>query len=126
MTTSRAASRQQRKDHEDAETLRFETLVVGDAANFPSYGDTVGIHYIAHLASSGVEFDNTYRRGQMFYFILGVGQVIPGLDEVVPKLSQGQKISVSFTPALAYGVAGFPPGKAVIIRSGLYVNKLFV
>lgn len=76
MATSRAAAHKLREVRQQEESLALEILQPGDAANYPSYGDTVGVHYIAYM--DGHEFDNSYRRGQMFYFILGAGQVIPG------------------------------------------------
>ena len=54
----------------------METLHPGDATHYPEYGDSVGMHYIGRLPS-GEEFDNSYRRGQMLYFVSEQGLPVP-------------------------------------------------
>ena len=66
------------------------------------------MHYIGYLAD-GTMFDNSYNRGQPLYFILGGGHVIPGIEQVCPMLSKGEKVRVIIPPHLAYGDRGFPP-----------------
>ena len=64
----RADTHRDKKHREEADAVKIEILVPGDATHYPVYGDTVGIHYIGKLPS-GEEFDNSYRRGQMLYFV---------------------------------------------------------
>ena len=67
--TNRADAHRDKKQQEESDAVKMETLIPGDATHYPVYGDTVAIHYIGRLPS-GEEFDNSYRRGQMLYFVM--------------------------------------------------------
>lgn len=45
-------------------------------------------HYSAYL-EDGTCFDNSSKRGQPLHFILGAGQVISGIEMILPLLSRG-------------------------------------
>eukprot|EP01036_Dinobryon_divergens_P031987 gene31988-41486_t len=83
-------------------------LKPGDAVNFPKMGDSIAVNYIGYL-DDGSCFDNSYKRGQALYFILGAEQVIPAWEEVLPILSRGEKARIVVPPELAYGDKGYPP-----------------
>ena len=114
MSSARGKLRQQseaplKSSHDEGASISVETITPGDATNFPSLGDTVGVHYIGRLLPSEEEFDNSYRRGQLLYFILGAKQVISGWEETIPRMSQGQKVLLRLPSKYAYGEEGFPP-----------------
>ena len=71
-------------------------------------GKKVKAHYSGFL-TNGSSFDNSYKRGEAFEFILGKGQVIKGWDEGIALLSEGTEATFFIPYALAYGEAGRPP-----------------
>ena len=82
----------------------------GDLA---SPGNRVSVHYYGMLMS-GLMFDNSFKEGEPFPFILGQGSVIRGWDEGLTYLSQGAKASFFIPSSLGYGAAGYGtiPGDA--------------
>ena len=64
-------------------------------------GDTVRIHYTGTL-DDGTQFDSSAGR-EPLEFALGVGQVIPGMDNAVEGMAVGDKKSVTISPEEAYG-----------------------
>ena len=57
-------------------------------------------NYIGFL-DDGSCFDNSYKRGQALYFILGAEQVIPAWEEVLPILSRGEKARIVVPPEVS-------------------------
>jgi FKBP-type peptidyl-prolyl cis-trans isomerase len=110
-----------------------------DATNFPAEGNTVRIHYetfvravaappcpstppnalptyhpfpstrCAQLAAADIKIDSSRDRKTPLEFRLGLGQVIPGVEIAVKRMSRGQKVRVLIPPTLAYGPRGYPP-----------------
>ncbi|KAK4984659.1 hypothetical protein LTR50_006450 [Elasticomyces elasticus] len=80
-------------------------------------GDTISVHYIGTLQSTGAEFDESYRRGMPFTFVLGKGQVIRGWDEGLEGLCVGELRRLVVPPDLAYGSGGVGmiPGGATLV-----------
>ncbi|KAF5356094.1 hypothetical protein D9756_004386 [Leucocoprinus leucothites] len=78
----------------------------GDGVNFPKVGDTVRIHYTGTLKSDGKQFDSSVTRNRPFETQIGVGNVIRGWDEGVPKLSLGQKAKLIISSDFGYGARG--------------------
>ena len=109
-------SKKSLKDLDAVEGVLIRTLKPGDVTNFPKKGDKCSIHYEAFTEqemmsrdSNPVPFDSSRSRGQVFYFQLGLGQVIEGLDVAVSKMSIGQEVEATIPYPYAYGVAGYPP-----------------
>lgn len=72
----------------------------------PSSGQEITMHYKGWLLDSGKVFDASYDRGQPIAFKVGVGQVIPGWDEMGLDMKVGEKRIVVLPPTLAYGEGG--------------------
>lgn len=88
--------------------VTVQSLSPGDGVHFPQAGDTVTIHYVGTL-ENGNKFDSSRDRGTPFQTKIGVGRVIKGWDEGVPKLSVGEKAILTITPDYGYGASGYPP-----------------
>ena len=74
----------------------------------PEVGQMVSVHYTGKLLD-GTVFDSSVDRNKVFQFVLGIGQVIPGWDEGVQMMSEGEK-GVFYIPYyLAYGNTGSGP-----------------
>ena len=86
--------------------VEVEVLQQGDGQNYPKTGDTVTMHYTGTLSANGSKFDSSVDRGQPFQTKIGVGQVIKGWDEGVPKMSLGEKAILRMTSDYGYGTKG--------------------
>ena len=64
-------------------------------------GDTVRFHYTGTLAD-GTKFDTSEGRDPL-EIVIGSGQIIPGLDAVLPGMSVGEKKTVTVPADQAYG-----------------------
>lgn len=77
----------------------------------PSSGDLVEVNYVGRFLD-GTVFDSTYRDDSCFRFVLGNGYVIPGWEEVLPRMQVGSRITALIPFAMAYGdhsVGRIPP-----------------
>ncbi|NXG41573.1 FKBP7 isomerase, partial [Psilopogon haemacephalus] len=94
-------------------------------------GDLLNAHYDGFLANDGSKFycSRTQNEGHPKWFVLGVGQVIKGLDIAMMNMCPGEKRKVIIPPSLAYGEQGYaqgkiPPNATLIFEIELYaVNK---
>jgi len=84
--------------------LQYKIIEEGDGRK-PEAGEIVSVHYTGYL-EDGTEFDSSVDNGQPFSFALGRGLVIPGWDEGIALLNQGDKASLIIPPDLAYGSQG--------------------
>ena len=64
-------------------------------------GDTVRIHYTGTL-DDGTVFDSSEGRDPL-EFVVGSGQIIPGLDVAIPGMAVGDSKTVTAEAAQAYG-----------------------
>lgn len=85
----------------------------------PAKGQKVSVHYRGKLVNGQV-FDSSFERGQPITFPVGAGQVIPGWDEGILLLNQGDKAVLVIPPQLAYGSRGaggvIPPNATLIFE----------
>lgn len=88
--------------------VKIETVIKGDGKTYARVGDRITVHYVGTLPDGAV-FDSTRRRGEPFTTEIGLGRVIKGWDEGMPKLSLGEKAVLTVSPDYAYGTKGVPP-----------------
>lgn len=79
-------------------------------------GDTVAIHYTGTLMD-GTVFDSSDGRDPL-EFVVGSGQVIPGLDVALPGLAVGDKKKIEIACADAYGPIN-PAMRQAVPREGI-------
>ena len=79
-------------------------------------GDTVFINYTGTL-EDGTQFDTSEGRGPL-EFVVGSGQIIPGLDKAIPGMAVGDKKVVDVPCGEAYGEAN-PDNRQAVPRSQL-------
>ncbi len=98
--------------------LKYYDFEVGDGPT-PQVGEIVLLHYTGWLGD-GIKFDSSLDHGQPLGFALGVGQMIPGLDEGAATMQVGGKRQVVIPPELAYGEQGagdvIPPNAILIFE----------
>ena len=78
-------------------------------------GSNVKVHYYGYLTENDQKFDSSFERGEPIQVQVGAGQVIPGWEEGLALLSQGDKAKLVIPSGLAYGDQGIPgviPGGA--------------
>ncbi len=93
-------------DPEFEKLYQVKHIKEGDGKSFPPAGTQVTVHYTGYFPDTGKKFDSSLDRQRPFTFILRQGQVIKCWDEVVSKMSLGEKISVVCPFNLAYGQRG--------------------
>ncbi|MBB4078204.1 FKBP-type peptidyl-prolyl cis-trans isomerase FkpA [Lewinella aquimaris] len=69
-------------------------------------GRGVVVQYIGRLTSNGEVFDQSFERGQGIPFPLGQGRVIPGWDEGIDLLQEGDHATLIIPSDLGYGPQG--------------------
>lgn len=98
--------------------LQIEKLVFG-SGDFPRKGQLVTVHYTGWF-TTGEKFDSSVDRDEPFAFVLGAKQVIAGWDMGVAMMKVGDKVKLTLSPELAYGVAGYPgaipPGSTLVFE----------
>ncbi|XP_073011211.1 photosynthetic NDH subunit of lumenal location 4, chloroplastic [Typha latifolia] len=113
--------------------LGYCDVAVGTGVR-PPRGELINIHYTARFAD-GTVFDSSYKRGRPLTMRIGVGKVLPGLDQGifggggVPPMLVGGKRNLMIPPLLAYGPepAGCFSGDCNIPRNAtLLYDILFV
>ncbi|QJF52146.1 FKBP-type peptidyl-prolyl cis-trans isomerase [Roseobacter ponti] len=79
-------------------------------------GDTVAIHYTGTL-TDGTTFDSSEGRDPL-EFVVGSGQIIPGLDTAMPGMKEGDKKTVEIPSEQAYGPVN-PEMRQAVPREGI-------
>lgn len=73
-------------------------------------GDTVTVHYEGRFLNGKI-FDSTNKRNEAFQFVYGQKwQVIPGLEEAIGKMREGEKSLLIVPSHLAFGEQGNSSG----------------
>nr|WP_143154029.1 peptidylprolyl isomerase [Cruoricaptor ignavus] len=68
-------------------------------------GQMVAVHYAGRL-TNGMEFDNSFKRGEPIEFPVGTGRVIRGWDEGLLLLNVGDEATLLIPSNLGYGERG--------------------
>ncbi len=106
--------------------LRYKITHKSGSGIKPEKGQNVAVHYVGKL-EDGTIFDNSYGRGEPIEFPIGVGYVIPGWDEGIRLLEEGDKATFIIPSYLAYGEAGaggvIPPNATLIFDVELVKAK---
>ena len=90
------------------EQLEKITLIEGEGDPVQE-GDRVVIQFAGVAWHSGEVFDSTWEwNGRPSAYTVGIGQLIPGLDEALPGTPTGSRILVVVPPQLAFGSRGNP------------------
>jgi FK506-binding protein 4/5 len=90
------------QQHIDEGVIKQQVIVDGIGDEKCPKGYIVSIHYIARYASDQQEFDNTYRRNKPEEFLVGVDQVISGVDIAVQTMKK-QETSVFLINGAKHG-----------------------
>ncbi|XP_061923691.1 peptidyl-prolyl cis-trans isomerase FKBP7 [Entelurus aequoreus] len=108
------------------EEVKIQVVFRGEPCEGKSKkGDLMNVHYDGFLAEDGSQFycSRSDKAGHPQWFVLGVGQVIKGLDIGMMDMCPGEKRKITVPPALAYGVKGkgpVPPNATVVFEVELY------
>jgi hypothetical protein len=103
---------------DDDVSVKIEVTAAVGCSRPSRDGDTIAVHYRGTLEDTGVEFDQSYKRGQPFKFTLGSHQVIKGWEEGLLDMCPGEGRRLTIPPELGYGDRGAPPvipGGAVLV-----------
>ncbi len=84
--------------------LYYHRIQIGKG-ELPKTGQTVEVHYTGYLFD-GTKFDSSLDRGEPLVFQYGLGQMIPGFDEVVGYMRKGERGVLILPSKLAYGERG--------------------
>lgn len=104
--------------------LRIMTIKKGNGKK-PSKSKTVSIHYTASFIDGGV-FDSSIERNEVFKFVIGKNQVIPGLEEGVLQMNIGDHAILVIPFRLAYGEEKYgiiPPFSTLVFEIELLDAK---
>lgn len=84
--------------------LQYEKLTTADGSHHPDMDDTVALHYHGTLID-GTVFQTTFGRGDPVS--VRMGMLIPGWQEALQLMSEGEKWRLVIPPDLAYGERGY-------------------
>ncbi|KAK6319235.1 hypothetical protein J4Q44_G00104460 [Coregonus suidteri] len=103
------AAQEGKAEQNVVEELLVETLVKPETCSITSeMGDTLQIHYTGKLLADGKVIDSSLSRDPLVVE-LGKRTVIPGLEQSLVGVCEGQKFKTTIPPHLAYGKRGYPP-----------------
>ena len=95
--------------------IQIISEIVGDGIEVTNHSK-VSVHYIGKLENLS-EFDNSYKRGEVFKFQVGTRQVIPGWETGLLGMKEGGKRTIFIPYKLAYGDRGV--GNSIPPKSNL-------
>ncbi|KAM7407844.1 hypothetical protein PAMA_003555 [Pampus argenteus] len=111
---------------EPDEEVKIEVLFKPDQCEKQSKrGDLVNVHYDGFLAKDGSQFycSRSDKAGHPQWVVLGVGQIIKGLDVGMMDMCPGEKRKITVPPVLAFGEKGkgpVPPNATLVFEVELY------
>lgn len=97
--------------------MMYEVLSKGWGETYPVQGDRLIVHYECYLVD-GKKVDSSVDKMEPYEFVLGLGKVIKGWEEISLLMKEGDKLKVVIPASLAYekniSVKGIPPGSTLI------------
>ncbi|MGV3621632.1 MAG: FKBP-type peptidyl-prolyl cis-trans isomerase [Archangium sp.] len=119
-----ACSKKELKPRDPQPPVTLETGVVTqilrpgyDDGDVARKGDKISIHFTGSLTDGGV-FDSSYPRGA-FNFWVGEGMVVPGLDQGLLGMKEGEARRITIPPLEGYGndsKPGIPPRSTLVFE----------
>ncbi len=108
---SKISDEQKLQEELDKQNIQMETIFDGDGRNFPMIGDIVRIAFVLRLVEGQKVVCSSKNAMGFRYveFVVGMKQLVKGIDRALPKMSVGGRYRVSFTPSYGYGEEGVPP-----------------
>uniref|UniRef100_A0AAY4DXR5 peptidylprolyl isomerase n=1 Tax=Denticeps clupeoides TaxID=299321 RepID=A0AAY4DXR5_9TELE len=103
--------------HNPADTVDISSVKPETCGLTAKRGDFVKYHYNASLLD-GTHIDSTYHYGKTYNVVLGMGQVVIGMEQGLMGMCVGERRHLVIPPHLAYGergVEGEVPGSAVLV-----------
>ncbi|XP_048877477.1 peptidyl-prolyl cis-trans isomerase FKBP7 isoform X3 [Brienomyrus brachyistius] len=107
--------------------VQIEVLFIPeDCTRKSRRGDLMNAHYDGYLAEDGTKFycSRSDKAGHPQWFIVGVGQIIRGLDLGMMGMCAGEKRKITIPPSLAFGEKGkdplIPPNATVTFEVEVY------
>ena len=108
----------------------FVKLIINDVAlgtgeRSVVNGDTISVNYIGQT-TTGIQFDNSFKRGEPFTFTIGQGRVIKGWEEGFIGMKVGGKRILVIPADMAYGnrqVGNIPANSPLIFAVELVAIK---
>lgn len=88
--------------------VQIDVLRAGAGGRAARDGDRIAVHYVGTL-EDGTKFDSSRDRAMPFTFQLGKRMVIPGWEQGVRGMTEGEIRKLVIPYQLAYGVEGRPP-----------------
>ncbi|XP_060784563.1 peptidyl-prolyl cis-trans isomerase FKBP7 [Neoarius graeffei] len=110
---------------ESPDEVQIEVLFLPESCTQKTKkGDLLHAHYDGYLAKDGSQFycSRSTKDGEPHWFVLGVGEVIKGLDLGLKDMCPGEKRKITVPPSLAFGEKGkgpVPPNATVIFNVDL-------
>jgi FKBP-type peptidyl-prolyl cis-trans isomerase FkpA len=98
--------------------LMYEVVKANSSGRMPKNGDTVAVHYTGMLID-GKKFDSSVDRGVPYEVIIGQQRVIPGWEEMLTLMHEGEKVRAVIPSYLGYGPSGnmgIPPFATLIFE----------
>ncbi|KAM9425971.1 peptidyl-prolyl cis-trans isomerase FKBP9 [Pholidichthys leucotaenia] len=100
------------------DNITVESQVVPESCTRRSVaGDYIRYHYNGTFLN-GVIFDTSYQRNHTYNTYIGMGYVIPGMDQALLGVCMGERRRVTIPPHLAYGDQGagdvIPPSAVLV------------
>ncbi|CAD8195542.1 unnamed protein product [Paramecium octaurelia] len=93
------------------------TVKRGDEITYPKKGNHLRIHFEA-FRPNGEKIETTKDADRPFEFQIGVDDVIPGLQQILYKMTIGEKVKAEIPPQFAYqreGLTGIIPSNEKLI-----------
>uniref|UniRef100_A0A3Q1JMX0 peptidylprolyl isomerase n=1 Tax=Anabas testudineus TaxID=64144 RepID=A0A3Q1JMX0_ANATE len=104
--------------HNPKDNITIEEQLVPEPCTRRSVvGDYVRYHYNGTFLN-GLTFDTSYQRNSTYNTYVGMGYVIPGMDQALVGICSGERRKVTIPPHLAYGEQGagdiIPPSAVLV------------